>query len=89
MKTQTPSKKDEEEQAEIAEKKKAYRLLRRSRMMRQVEKEAKLIKRLSAKTQRQRVYKPKPKRRPINRVTILSIGGVPVEGVEDAFTKLS
>ena len=45
--------------------------------------------RTAAKMKKERVIKPKPKRRPIEFCTIISIAGEPVEGLEDAYQDLS
>ncbi len=51
-----------------------------------VEKEGRLMRRIARKSVKVRVFKPKPVRRPKNRVTILSVDGVPVEENEDEYT---
>lgn len=40
------------------------------------------------KKKKRRVIKPKPKRRPVDRVTTISLAGEPVEGLEYAFINL-
>lgn len=81
MKSQTPSDKEDLE--------KALRILNRSRQYKQTEKRERLIQRLQRKSARPpRRVKPKPKRRMKNRITIISIGGQKVEGIEDEFTNL-
>ena len=77
------------EAAKIAEQEEilaARRVLHNQRHEKNVHKEGRLMRRLAGKTVKPRVHKPKPIRRPKNRVTIVSVGGVPVEENEDEYT---
>ena len=68
---------------------KAVAVLRKRAEIKRNEKEIRFIKRIAMKVQETRVRKPKPKRRPKNTVTIISVGGQPVEGVENEYKQVN
>lgn len=66
----------------------ALAVLAKAEEIRRSEREGRLIRRIAAKVQRRRVRKPKPKRRLKKRVAIISVGGQPVEGVENEYQQI-
>jgi hypothetical protein len=55
----------------------------RKRTIDQIEKMKKFANRMEERANRKRVLKPKPVRRQSERVTVVSIGPIPVDGVEN------
>ncbi len=81
---------DLEKQAKIdAERKEilsARRVMHNMEHKEKVHKEGRLMRRIARKSVKVRVFKPKPVRRPNKMVTVVSVGGVPVEEEEDEYT---